>query len=84
MLTRHFEEQADEKTQEAEARRQQQLEAQARRIEQERAKLQKEIDDIQGRGLSRTFSSGQKEFLIRQIQERIDQLENNPDDYFTK
>ncbi|MCB2147903.1 MAG: DUF4124 domain-containing protein [Deltaproteobacteria bacterium] len=81
---RHFEEQADKKAQEEEARQQQQLEAQARRIEQERAKLQKEIDDIQGRGLSRTFSPGQKEYLIRQIQEKIDQLENNPDDYFTK
>jgi len=81
---RHFEEQADKKAQETEARRQQQLEAQARRIEQERAKLQKEIDDIQGRGLSPTFSAGQKAYLIKQVQERINQLENNPDEYITK
>ncbi len=81
---RHFEEQADKKAQEAEARRQQQLEAQNRRIEQERAKLQKEIDDIQGRGLGPTFSSGQKANMIKQVQEKINQLENNPDDYFTK
>lgn len=80
----YFEKQADKKAQEKEARRQQHLEAQARRIEKERAKLQKEIDEIQGRGLSRTFSSGQKAYLIKQVQEKINQLESNPDDYFSK
>ncbi len=68
---RHFKEQAEQKDREAEAERQQQLEAQAQRIEEERAKLQKEIDDLEGRGLGPTFSAGQKENLIKQVQERI-------------
>ncbi len=81
---RHFKEQAEQKDREAEAERQQQLEAQAQRIEEERAKLQKEIDDLEGRGLGPTFSAGQKENLIKQVQERIDHLENNPDGYFSQ
>lgn len=52
------------------------------RVASERAKLQKEIDDIQARGLSQTFSQGMKNNLIRKVQERIDRLESDPDAYF--
>lgn len=81
---RHFEEQAQQKAQAAQAERTQQMAAQAQRNEEERAKLQKNIDDLKGRALSTTFSKGQKEYLIKQVQEKIDQLENNPDGYPSK
>ena len=75
---RHFKEQAEQKAQNAKAERRQQLEAQAQQIEKTRSKLQKAIDDLEGRALSRTFSNGQKEYLIKQVEEKIDQLESNP------
>jgi hypothetical protein len=76
---RHFEEQAQKKALETEARRRQQREAQTVQVDEARARLEKEIATIQGRGLSPTFSAGQKENLIRQIQEKINQLEGTPD-----
>jgi hypothetical protein len=76
---RHFEKQAQQKAEEAAAERQKKQDAQTRRIEQERAQLQKAIDDLEGRALSPTFSAGQKAYLIKQVEERIDQLESNPD-----
>jgi hypothetical protein len=60
------------------------MEVQAVQVDEERARLRKEIATIQGRGLGPTFSAGQKENLIRQVQERINQLEGNPDRYFDK
>ncbi|MFO7713098.1 DUF4124 domain-containing protein [Desulfosarcina sp.] len=80
---RHFEQQAEAKAQAAEAERARQMEAQDRRIEAERDKLQAEINAIDGRGLSTTFSAGMKENLIQQVQEKLDLLENNPDIYFS-
>jgi hypothetical protein len=77
---RHFEEQAQQEAQEAEAEQQQQQDAETQRIEAERAKLQKEIDDIEGRALGPTFTTGMKENQIRLIQEKIDQLESNPEE----
>ena len=75
---RHFKEQAEQKAQNAKAERRQQLEAQAQQIEETRSQLQKAIDDLEGRALSRTFSNGQKEYLIKQVEEKIGQLESNP------
>ena len=71
---RQFQEQAEKKAREAEAEQKRKLEKQAQQIEQEREKLQQEIEAIQHRGLSPTFSAGQKEYLIKQIQDKIDQL----------
>ncbi|MBC2745213.1 MAG: DUF4124 domain-containing protein [Desulfosarcina sp.] len=71
---RHFEEQADKKAREAKAERERQLEERARQIEEERSKLQKEIDDLKGRAIGPTFSPGQKEYLIKQVQEKINRL----------
>lgn len=75
------EQQARQKAQEAQAERTQRLKAQAQQIEEKRAKLQKNIDALEGRALSPTFSMGQKEYLIKQVQEKINQLESNPDGY---
>lgn len=67
----------------AEAEKQRRAEkARNARVAVERAKLQKEIDDIQARGLNPTFSQGMKDNLIRKVQERIDRLEQDPDAYF--
>lgn len=52
------------------------------RINAERAKLQKEIDAINARGLSPTFSQGMKDNLIKKVQNRIDILEKDPEMYF--
>jgi hypothetical protein len=81
---RHFKEQDEKKAQAAEAERKQQLQARAERMAQERAELQKAIDLLERRGLSPTFSLGMKENLIRQVQDKINQLETNPDQYFAK
>lgn len=74
---RHFEEQARKKERAAEAERQRQVEEKSLEDAEERANLQKQIEDIQARGLGPNFSAGQKDNLIRQVQEQIDQLENS-------
>lgn len=77
---RHFEEQARKKANDAKAERQKKLDAQAQRIEKERAVLQKEINDLEGRSLSRTFSAGQKAHLIQQLEKKMTQLDSSSDE----
>ena len=72
---RHFEQQARKKARQAEARQQKEQEQKAQEIDQERAKLQKQIEDIQKRGYSPTFTKGMQDNLIKEVQEKIDQLE---------
>jgi membrane-bound lytic murein transglycosylase len=74
--------QAEEAARAAEKRRRQKTERK-RRIDNERRKLQAEIDAVKARGLSRTFSQGMKDNLIRKIKERLDSLEKDPETYFT-
>jgi Domain of unknown function (DUF4124) len=74
---RHFEEQALEKTRQAEAMQQSEQDIKDQQIEKARAELLKEIDAIQKRGYSPTFTQGMKENLIKEVQEKIDQLEGN-------
>jgi hypothetical protein len=76
---RHFEEQARKKEQAAEAQRQRQLEKKSQEDTEKRANLQKQIEEIQARGLGPNFSAGQRDHLIRQVQEKIDALENSAD-----
>lgn len=70
-----------EATADAEKKRRIEQERDAR-IKAERAKLQKEIDAINARGLSPTFSQGMKDNLIKKVQDRIDMLEKDPEAYF--
>ena len=72
---RHFEQQAIKKTRQAEARQQKEQEQKAQQLEQERAELQKQIEEIQKRGYSPTFTKGMQDNLIKEVQEKIDQLE---------
>lgn len=78
---RYLEEQAEKKANEAEAAQVRIQSEQAQRNEAERARLQKELDQIQGRGLSTTFSAGQKEYLINQLKEKMDQLDADTGGY---
>lgn len=74
---RHFEEQAEKEKRQAEARQQREQEMKNQQIEKARAELLKEIDDLQKRGYSATFTQGMKENLIKAVQEKIDQLESS-------
>lgn len=79
-----FEEAAEKKAQEAAAEKQQQLDEQAQRVDKERARLQKEIADLEGRALGPTFSAGMRANLIKQVQEKINRLESDPEGYFNR
>lgn len=78
---RHFEEEAAKKAKARQAEQQQKDEKHAQQLEQERQKLQREIASIQNRGLSPTFSAGQKAYLIKQIQDKIDQIDKQLEAY---
>ena len=68
----------ERKQAEAERKRRQKEEAEQRRqaaIEAKRGELQKKIDALMNRALSRTFSQGMRDNQIKAIQEQIDQLE---------
>ena len=71
----HFEKQAEKKAKAHQAAQQRKNEKQNQQLEQERKRLQKEIESIQNRGLGPTFSAGQKEHLIKQVQDKLDQLD---------
>lgn len=72
---RHFEKDAERKAKARQAAQQRKNEKHDQQLEQERQKLQKEIESIQNRGLGPTFSAGQKEYLIKQIQEQLNQID---------
>jgi len=65
------EEEAARRKAEAERKAKEEKEA---RIAAERARLQEQIDALNNRALSPTFSQGMRDHLIRQIQEKIDAL----------
>lgn len=72
---RQLEEQARKKARQAAAKQRQEEAQKAQHIDEERAKLMKEIAAIQNRGYSTTFTKGMKDNLIKEVQEKIDQLE---------
>ncbi len=71
---RHFKEQARKKDQQAEVRQQRQQEEKDQQIDAERARLLKELETIQKRGYSSTFTKGMKESLIKEVQDKLDRL----------
>jgi len=72
---RHFDQQAREKANQQAERQQQQQEEKDRRIAEQRAVLEKQIEALRNRALSTSFTIGMRDNLIRQLQEKIDQLE---------
>ncbi|BBO77198.1 hypothetical protein DSCW_46150 [Desulfosarcina widdelii] len=71
---RHFDQQAQKKARQEEERQQQQQEEKDRRIAEQRDRLEKEIEAVRNRALGPNFTQGMKDNLIRQLQEKIDQL----------
>ncbi len=51
------------------------------RIRAEQERIKAEMDAVQGRGLSTTFSQGMKDNLLRQLQDKLDQLMSDPQAY---
>lgn len=72
---RHFEEQAEKQAKAREAARQREQEKHRQQLEQKRQELQQELESIRNRGLSTTFSAGQKEYLMKQVQDQIDRID---------
>jgi cell division protein FtsN len=79
---RQIEAEAREKAKEAETERNRKKAQLNQQMEKEREKLQKQIEALRNRGLSRTFSDGQRASLIEKIQEKIDRMESDPEAYF--
>ena len=80
----HFAQEAEKRAAEAEAEHQQQAEAMDQRVAAEKEQLQQQINEIEARGLGPTFSQGQKDAMIQEVQARIDRLESDPEAYFNQ
>lgn len=52
------------------------------RIQAEQVRIEAEMDAIRNRGLGSGFSQGMKDDLLRQQQEKLDQLMSDPEAYF--
>ena len=72
---RHFDQQARKKAQQAAKQQRQKKEARERQSAAEKTRLMKEIEAIQNRALGPNFTQGMRDNLIRQLQEKIDQLD---------
>lgn len=72
---RHFDQQTRKKAQQAAKRQRQETEARERQSAEEKARLMKEIEAIQNRALGPNFTQGMRDNLVRQLQEKIDQLD---------
>lgn len=77
---RHFDQQARQKARQDAKRERSQKEARAQQISEEKARLMNEIEAIQNRALGPNFTQGMRDNLVRQLQEKIDQLEENSTD----
>jgi hypothetical protein len=54
----------------------------AQRVEKERARLEAEIKRIKNRGMSRTFTEGMRDNLLRPLEEQLALLNADPERYF--
>lgn len=52
------------------------------RVEAERGRIEAEMDAVRERGFSATFTQGMRDNLLRQLQDRLDQLMSDPESYF--
>lgn len=73
---REIEQQTRKKAKKRDAARQKAKNEECKKLEQARQNLQEELDAISERGLSTTFSAGQKTYLMEQVQVKIDQIDN--------
>ena len=52
-------------------------------IQEEREKITAEMDRVQQRGMSPTFTQGMKDNLLKSWQDRLDLLNSDPEAYFS-
>ena len=56
--------------------------AQSEKIQAEAQRIQAEMDAGSNRGLGPTFSQGMKDNLLKQLQDKLNQLTSDPEAYF--
>ena len=56
--------------------------AQSEKIQAEAQRIQAEMDAVSNRGLGPTFSQGMKDNLLKQLQDKLNQLTSDPEAYF--
>lgn len=52
------------------------------KMEAEAQRIQTEMDAVNNRGFSTTFTQGMKDNLLEQLQDRLDRLTSDPEAYF--
>ena len=72
---RHFDQQARQKARQDAQRKQSEKQARNQLTAEEKARLMNEIEALQNRALGPNFTQGMRENLIRQLREKLDQLE---------
>ncbi len=81
MLQREKERMQEEAAKATEEKRKAESDMKAR-VEAERQRLNKKIDAVNKRPLSRTYDQSFKQARIDEIQKQIDRLNNSPEEYF--
>ena len=66
----------------AEESNSQQASALDERVNAERERIEGEMDAVQGRGLSSTFTQGMKDNLLQELQDQLNSLMSDPVAYF--
>jgi rhamnose utilization protein RhaD (predicted bifunctional aldolase and dehydrogenase) len=77
------EEESKKKAAEAETRTQQEV-AMDERVKAERKRIGAEMDAIRNRGIGSGFTQGMKDNLLKQQQDKLDQLTSDPEAYFQR
>jgi vacuolar-type H+-ATPase subunit E/Vma4 len=54
----------------------------AEKIEAESQRINAEMDNVRERGIGSGFSQGMKDNLLKQLQDKLDQLTSDPEAYF--
>jgi rhamnose utilization protein RhaD (predicted bifunctional aldolase and dehydrogenase) len=69
----------NEAAEEASAQKDAEMDA---RVEAERQKIEAQMDAVRNRGLGPTYTQGMKDNQLAQLQEKLDQLDSDPEAYF--
>ena len=77
----HQEKENQKKATDAQAQSQQDS-ALSERVQAESQRIHAEMDAVSNRGLGPTFSQGMKDNLLKQLQDKLDRLNSDPEGYF--
>ena len=75
------EKESQKKAADAQAQSQQDS-ALSERVQAEGQRIQAEMEAVSNRGLSTTFPQGMKDNLLKQLQDKLDRLNSDPEGYF--